>query len=618
MVPLALLAWLGWRTLDQDRLLEGQQERQRLELAADLITAALQRAFSADAARLAAGAHEWPAGAVAVEFTAGLARAYPREGIAYLPAVAALPEADASRFAQGEVLEFRGDHAAAVRIFRELGRSSDPAVQAGALLKLARNLRAIGRQDEALATYARLAEMDGVSVDGVPAGLTGHYGRAKLLEQEGRAAELTAEAERLGRDLVAGRWALTGAVYGLYARDAARWRRGGEQSPAREEEVFAEAAEALWLKRGSMAPSGQTTLSVSSHTLTVLWHISSGSVRALIAAPRFAEARWLAAAAPLARDHSVTFAPLDASGRRWLGAVAADAPARTIRRAGDTGLPWDLTVASAGAPDLQQASTQRRRLMVAGFALAVLWSLTASVLVLVAVSRELAVARLKSDFVAAVSHEFRTPLTSLRQFTDMLREHEHVSDERRRVCYDAQARATDRLTRLVESLLDFGRMEAGSRQYRFEPREGTAFVRGVVAEFRQDVKDVGYVIDCDSDGPVSIEADEEALSRALWNLLDNAVKYSPDNRTIEVRTTRRGEHFTIAVRDHGIGIPEDEQAAVRTKFHRGREAQRLGIKGTGIGLAIVEQIVTAHGGRLELESEQGAGSAFTIVLPVKE
>jgi len=161
-------------------------------------------------------------------------------------------------------------------------------------------------------------------------------------------------------------------------------------------------------------------------------------------------------------------------------------------------------------------------------------------------------------------------------------------------------------------------MEAGSRQYRLERRDGAALVRQVVEEFRQGVQEPGAVIECVGDDAVRIEADEEALSRAVWNLLDNAVKYSPDNCTVEVRTARRGQHFTIAVRDCGIGIPAGERAAILAKFHRGEEAQRRGIKGTGIGLAIVEQIVAAHGGRLELESEQAVGSQFTIVLPVKE
>ncbi len=619
VVPLALLSWLGWRTLDQDRLLEGLQVRQRLELAADLLAAALQRAVAADAQRLAAGHSEWPEGAVAIEFVAGLARAYPKERIAYLPAVPALPEAGAGVFSQGESLEFRRrDHAGAVRVFREMATSSDPAVRAGALLRLARNLRAIGRNEEAIEAYTRLSGIDEVSVAGVPAGIAGVYGRAKLFEQESRTTELSAEAQRLGHELQSGRWALTGPVYWLYSADAVRWSAVAAQSRTREEEMFAEAAEVLWHKRGSMAPSGQTTLLLAGQTVTILWHTAAGSFRALIAAPRLAESHWFAAAIPLATEHRVAFELLDINGRPWSGSIGANATVRTTRRSVDTGLPWSLAVAGVGSLDLQQAFAERRRFLVAGFALAALLSLTASVLILIAVSRELAVARLKSDFVAAVSHEFRTPLTSLRQFTDMLREHEHLGDDRRRVCYEAQSRATDRLTRLVESLLDFGRMEAGSRHYRFERHDGTALVRQVVEEFRQDVQAPGAVIECVGDGAVQIEADEEALSRAVWNLLDNAVKYSPVNPTVEVRTARRGQHFAIAVRDRGIGIPSGERAAILAKFHRGEEAQRRGIKGTGIGLSIVEQIVAAHGGRLELESEPAVGSQFTIVVPVKE
>ena len=619
VVPLALLAWLGWRTLDQDRLLEGLQVMQRLELAADLLAAALQKAVVADAQRLAAGQREWPEGAVAIEFVAGLARAYPSERVAYLPAVAALPEAAASSFSQGEILEFRRrDHVAAARVFRELATTSDAAVRAGALLRLARNLRAVGRNEEAREAYSRLSEIDGVSVAGVPAGIAGLYGRARLFEQESRTTELNAEAQRLGHELRSGRWALTGPVYCLYSADAVRWSREAAQSRTREEELFAEAAAVLWHKRGSMAPSGQTVLSVADQTVTILWHTSAGAFRALIAAPRFVESHWFAAAVPLATEHGVALELLDVNSRPLSGSIGSNAQVRTTRTSVDTGLPWNLAVAGVGSLDLQQAFAERRRLLVAGFALAALLSLTAGVLILVAVSRELAVARLKSDFVAAVSHEFRTPLTSLRQFTDMLREHEHFGDDRRRVCYEAQSRATDRLTRLVESLLDFGRMEAGSRQYRFARRDGAALVRQVVEEFRQGVQELGAVIECVGDGAVQIEADEEALSRAVWNLLDNAVKYSPDSRTVEVRTARRGQHFAIAVRDRGIGIPPGERAAILNKFHRGEEAQRRGIKGTGIGLAIVEQIVAAHGGRLELESEQAVGSQFTIVLPVKE
>ena len=184
VVPLATLLWLGWRLLAQDRMLEGQQAQQRVERAADLVVAALQRVFSSYEQRLAAGSEQWPEGTVVVTFRDGLVEAYPRERMAYLPAVRPLREAPTQTFAQGEDLEFRQrDHVAAINLFRQLAKSSDVAIRAGALLRLARNLRSAGRTQEALATYAQLSEMDGVSAGAAPAGLIARYaqiGRAHV------------------------------------------------------------------------------------------------------------------------------------------------------------------------------------------------------------------------------------------------------------------------------------------------------------------------------------------------------------------------------------------------------------------------------------------------------
>ena len=259
----------------------------------------------------------------------------------------------------------------------------------------------------------------------------------------------------------------------------------------------------------------------------------------------------------------------------------------------------------------------RRRLLIGGFVLLATLSLAASWLILRAVAREMAVARLQSDFVAAVSHEFRTPLTTLRQFTDMLRDHPGLPEERRSVCYAAQARATERLTRLVESVLDFGRMEAGARPYHFEPRDCADLVERVVEDFRAQPQAAGYVVKFARNGNIPVDADEEALSRAVWNLLDNAVKYSPDVSPIEVGVSERDGTVSIAVRDHGLGIPARERQRIFLRFQRGEQARTLGIRGTGIGLAMVDQIVRAHNGHVEVESEAGAGSIFTIVLPAK-
>src|SRR5512147_467985 len=133
LVPLALLAWLGWRALEQERTLEGQQARQQLELAADFVTSALQRMVAADTRRLETGDHTWPAHAAVVSFRDALVEAYPAGRVAYLPVVPALPEAEGPAFSKGEALEFRqGDRAAAALAFRRLAGSSDLSVRAGA------------------------------------------------------------------------------------------------------------------------------------------------------------------------------------------------------------------------------------------------------------------------------------------------------------------------------------------------------------------------------------------------------------------------------------------------------------------------------------------------------
>jgi two-component system sensor histidine kinase SenX3 len=140
-------------------------------------------------------------------------------------------------------------------------------------------------------------------------------------------------------------------------------------------------------------------------------------------------------------------------------------------------------------------------------------------------------------------------------------------------------------------------------------------VRTVVADFRQDGPAAGFQIECRIDETAEVVADPEALGRALRNLLENAVKYSPESRTVCVEVTRRAESVTIAVSDLGIGIPAGERRAIFDRFHRGAEARSRGIAGTGIGLAMVDHIVRAHRGRVEVESEVGHGSTFTIGIP---
>jgi len=229
-----------------------------------------------------------------------------------------------------------------------------------------------------------------------------------------------------------------------------------------------------------------------------------------------------------------------------------------------------------------------------------------------AVSHELSVARLQSEFVATVSHEFRTPLTAMRHLTDLLEEG-GVAPERQAVYYGAIGKEMRRLHGMVEGLLDFGRIESGRRTYQMETTTAADLARRVVEE----VGSPRVVLET-SPSPSSIRADRDALALALRNLVENAIKYSPDESPVRVSVAPQGNLAGISVEDQGAGIAKHEQRKVFRKFVRGSSAQSMNVKGTGIGLAMADQIVRAHGGRLTLVSEPSRGSRFTILLPVDQ
>jgi signal transduction histidine kinase len=286
------------------------------------------------------------------------------------------------------------------------------------------------------------------------------------------------------------------------------------------------------------------------------------------------------------------------------------------RSASVTGLPWPILVANRDTKAEQEEFAGRRRLLLGALGLLAVVVGAGTYSVARAYARELAVMRLQSEFVSAVSHEFRTPLTSLRQLSETLNEGRPLADERRAAYYQALDRATNRLQKLVEGLLDFGRMESGAMVYRKQDLDAGALVTSVVDEFQREAGDRGYRVELKTAGDLpSIHADPETLGRAIWNLLDNAEKYSPESSTIHVDVEREGSGIAIRVRDHGLGIPAVEQREILRKFVRGTAAHTTGIKGTGIGLAMVKRIVDAHGGSLRLESVLGKGSTFSIVLP---
>ena len=643
LVLAGALGWLSWRLIQQDRAVVSQRLQERLDSAADLAAAALLRKQSETEDRLASLAalpdadlsvavtedvERLTADALLVVFGPQKVEAFPRSRLLYYPFVPPREEADPSVFARGEVFEFQQkDYARALAAFGQVASSAkEPVTRAGALLRLGRVLRKANQPGAALDTYTQLAELGPASVGGLPAELVARHARCTLLDQLDRAAELEREAHSLWLDLHSGHWQLTRAAYRFYDQEARRWFAPGG-APSDDRVIGAQSAlalaagvDSLWevwqrIRAGTGDPADQRNLEVNNRPLLLMWRSTAERLVALVAGPRYVEVEWLATTQPLL-DQGVRLALADLQGRRLVGQWASTETQQALRISADTQLPWTLQVVLVDSGALTAQLAGRIRLLLLGLATTILIVLVGTYFTARAVTRELEVARLQSNFVSAVSHEFRTPLALLRQASELLADGRVSSEERRQGYYEALRRESDRLHRLVESLLDFGRMEAGAREYRFEQVEPAALVRGVAEEFAQEAAVRGYRVEVDADGTLPlVRADREALGRALWNLLDNAVKYSPGRTTVWVGVASANGQVAIRVRDEGIGIAPAEQGQIFKKFVRAASAESAGARGTGLGLAMVHHIVSAHGGKVHVDSRPGAGSTFTFLLP---
>ena len=239
-------------------------------------------------------------------------------------------------------------------------------------------------------------------------------------------------------------------------------------------------------------------------------------------------------------------------------------------------------------------------------------------LVFANVRRELRLSRLKSDFVANVSHELKTPLALIRLFAETLELGRVPNADKARQYHSIINKESRRLTQLINNILDFSRIEAGRKEYRFVPGDVGAVVREVVDAYRFPIEQQGFALELDvADDLPELQIDPEALSQALLNLLNNAIKYSPEDKRIRVSARREGERVLVSVADRGIGIPRAEQKKIFEKFYRAESSLVHTTKGSGLGLALVRHIMEAHGGAVEVASAPGEGSTFTLVLPAR-
>jgi signal transduction histidine kinase len=254
---------------------------------------------------------------------------------------------------------------------------------------------------------------------------------------------------------------------------------------------------------------------------------------------------------------------------------------------------------------------------IAGLALVLGIAAFGGYLLLRDVNRDMRMNEVRSQFVASVSHELKTPLTSIRMYAETLSMGRARDEDTKAEYLETIVNESERLARLVDNVLDFSKIEQGKKIYRLRPTRLEEVASSAARAMQVPLSQQGFELHLSiPDKMPEIEADPDAIQQAILNLLSNAMKYSGDAREIDLRLSARNGHAVIEVTDHGLGLAAEEQKHIFEKFYRAPSHESRLIAGTGLGLTLVAHIAKAHGGRVEVESAPGAGSTFCMFLPI--
>ncbi len=308
---------------------------------------------------------------------------------------------------------------------------------------------------------------------------------------------------------------------------------------------------------------------------------------------------------------------VDADGRIVFGPPLRGGALTLGRQFATTLYKWRLNVSMVAAEELAEAFQRRRLLEMGLVGLSSLVVIAGIIVITVAAARERKLAALKSDFVANVSHELKTPLALVRMFGELLQSGRVESDDKRKQYLHIIVSESDRLAALIENVLDFARVERGKAAYEFrEGRIGDVVQRATEAcRVRSENLGIPLLVDVPQSLPLAM-LDERALEIALINLVDNALKYAPTSPVVRIAVAQKGAFFEVSVSDEGPGIAEEERKRIFDRFERGKQAAQ-GVRGSGIGLALVSHIAEAHGGAAWVEPQKPHGARFVFSLRIR-
>lgn len=565
------------------------------------------------------------------------------------------------------ILELRDeDYPQALAAYRQLySEAGEERIRGEALNAIARIQAKSGALPEAAESYERLErEFDQERmVNGSPFGAVAQLELGSALLAAGDSVAATRALLALLRSLVGGQWALTesqfdffalrtrGALDGLLSQEGVTpfiEAHGDTLAALAEEEAekrattqellaFLETAGEVMLTRAATLRDRESAeedrgnlrmlLEVGGHShpvsvqrpMTRNGTDPSGSWGVLFDLERLRNDLLL----PVIREHTtadhVGWLVRDRTGDTLLASEAAPTGSSTITATlANEILPYTLELYQPTPRFVETFLTSRRGVYFYAFLLLTGILAFGLTLTIRSVTHQLELSRLKSDFVSTISHEFKSPLTAVRHLTEILISDRVPSEDRRKRYYRVMLDQIERLSLLIDNILDLAKMEEGRYELELEPVEVGDLLREIVEAVDHRVRHDGFLIRIEVENPgPTIFLDVEAITQATTNLIDNAVRYSGESREVVVQGFSDSTHFNIAVEDFGIGLGADEKRRVFERFYRGGDELTRSVKGTGLGLSLVKQIAEAHGGSVAVESEAGCGSTFTIKLSLE-
>jgi signal transduction histidine kinase len=615
LFPCLVLIGLGLRITDQEQELAGKraadERRRRVEETRELLSAKLQRIaiLEVDAwLRRESGETKAPRSSAEVALVGRV-----RQDRLELPWERALSQAT-SRWVvaprieltirEGERSELvEGQPERAIEGYREALKEARNPAAAYVRLLLARALEKTGKKGEALSHYRTLLGFPSEITDeqGMPFSL---YAARRLAQEESFFNPVRA---RIEAELGSGRWLAPTEAYLL--RDALEEMssRGVDAAPLKVALTrYLETLEQALALQKDFAGLRLVPRVASTASTEPLW-IPYGKLL------------WLVSLTPLPGGAGPLVIAVDAeavmprSGSP-LRIFTGEAEGEFL---GESFPGLKVTFATDGEVDFTRASRVHRQLYIAGLVLVLLLTFFVAYLLWRDLKRELQLSEMRSHFVSSVSHELKTPLTSIRMFAETLRLGRFTDGKKQDEYLETIVEESERLTRLLDSVLDFSQIERGRRTYRLRKASIADVVRATVRAVEYPLKREGFDLRVKIEDDASALLDADAVEQALLNLVVNAMKYSGESREIDLRLSSQDGQARIEVRDRGLGIPREEQARIFESFYRVETEENRRIPGAGLGLALVEHVAKGHGGRVLVESAPGRGSTFTLELPLE-